>query len=190
MIKFAAKLKDDITLIGLGFQKANFIRMDVNNDPVVVIGERIGVPKTDLIFFGGETDDEITERMQPLLEAALGEGNDQRLSAAKIAGQYFVLPVVTTSGRMAYFFGFNRQVMEWMRGGGIQDIRIRPCDKDGNPQPGGVKILPFFTENVTKTEQQMILAGLIGVGTKWTRYEESGDNDYSEKMRKWKASLN
>lgn len=189
MIKFATKGKDDITLIGLGFQNGNFQRMDDGNDPVVVIGEQINVPKTDLLFFGGETDDEITERMQPLLEAALGEGNNQRLAAGKIAGQYFVLPVATTTGRMAYFFGFNRQVMAWMKSGGIQDIRIRPCDKDGKPLPGGVRIVPFYTDNPIKTEQQMIMAGLIGPGTQWTRQEDTEANP-SEQIRKWKASLN
>ncbi len=191
MIKFTAKAKDDTTLIGLGFQKGNFSRMYDDNDPVVVIGEEINVPKTDLIFFAGPTDDEITERMQPMLEAALGESKDgDVLPAAKIAGQYFVLPVAAPNGRMAYFFGFNQQVMRWLESGGIQDIRIRPCDKDGKPLPGGVRIMPFYTDNAVKTEQQMIMGGLIGPGTQWSRYQEKQDNDYSEKMRKWKASLN
>lgn len=168
----------------------NFERL-LAGKPILFHGEEVEIPNTDFLFFGGKTDEKITDQMQPLFEKATGE-KDGELKAFKMAGQYFVVMLVTRSGRMTFFFGFNESVMAWMRAGGSQDFRCRPSDEKGKPTGGGGLIVtPFFTESPDKLKQQMLAAGLIGPGTRLKdTSRQKPEPDYTEQIRQWKESLN
>jgi hypothetical protein len=159
VIKLNAGFNKDreATVLVFVFSEMNLKLLMDENKPIAVKGADLGVGGCNFGFLAGHGQEQVVERVTPLLEKVYGK--DGKVQALHIEEKFFLFPL-PQGDNVLYVVAFDDPAYEILRKRGILTVRCRPVG-EGTP----VELVMCWSPTEELMEEELHYHKLIGPKT-------------------------